>query len=574
MTKTRLPPAIRSNATQVLPTGSEKFDWRQFDSAFTKDESGNVNIVYDAVDKWASEDKKRSRTALIIEGRGTSRVFSYLDLRELSSQWANLFTESGLVQGDRLIIYLPVCLEVYVSALACARLGIIFAPLYSNLNVEEIAERILCIKPRAVVTHPKLADHLPKNAMRSVERVFFVEDPLPAQFSGEVSVRALLESLPKKTQTKWVGWTSPLYIMFTSGSTGPIKAVVHCHRDSVGLLFTAKTALGLDENSILWTDANPGWITGIAYGLFAPLLCGATSLVQTDKFLASSWYRTLERHRVSVLYTTPRTLRRLHISGDDLPRRYDLSSLKHIASLGEHLDPELISWTRQHLGLTPHDTWWMTETGMINIANTISMAIKPGSMGVAVPGIEASVLDHNGDPVPNGVSGELALKVDWPSMMTGLWMDAPRYQEYFKIKGWFLTGDVVTRDDDGYYYHQGRKDDLVKHGNSNIGPYEIERILLLHPAVESAAAISVGKPEGKTLLKAFVSLNDGFSSSSTLKHQLRTFLKGNFSSEIPLADIEVLDELPKTRSGRIARRVLRAKELGMPSGNISELLDE
>jgi acetyl-CoA synthetase len=574
MTETRLPPVVTSGPSQPGPTRQGEFDWRQFDGAFTKDDSGNVNIVYDALDKWASDEKKRSSNALIIEGHGTSKGFSYLELRELSSQWANLFTQSGLVQGDRLLIYLPACFEVYVSALACARLGIIFAPLYSNLNVEEIAERILCIKPRAVVTHPRLADHLPKKAMRSVEKVFFVESPLPGQFSGEVSVRDVLQSLPKKTQTKWFGWTSPLYIMFTSGATGPIKAVVHCHRDAVGLRVTAETVLGLNENSILWTDANPGWITGIAYGLFAPLLCGATSLVQTDKFLASSWYRTLERHRVSVLYTTPRTLRRLQISGDDLPGRYDLSSLKHIASLGEHLDPSLISWTREHLGLTPHDTWWMTETGMINIANTVSMTVKPGSMGTAVPGIEASVLDDDGNPLQTGISGELALKADWPAIMTGLWMDAPRYQEYFRTKGWFRTGDIVTRDYDGYFYHQGRKDDLVKHGNGNIGPYEIERILQLHPGVESAAAISVGKLSGKRLLKAFVSLNDGFSSSNTLKHELKTFLKGSFSSEIPLADIEVLDELPKTRSGRIARRVLRAKELGMPCGNISELLDE
>ena len=323
----------------------------------------------------------------------------------------------------------------------------------------------------------------------------------------------------------------------------------------------------------LWTDADPGWVTGMVYGAFAPWLCGAVSVVQGDTFAASTWYRTLERHRVSTWYTTPRTIARLQEAGDDLPGRYDLSSLQHIATVGENLAPEQFFWTKEALKHSPHDTWWMTETGMICLANFPSMAIKPGSMGKPVPGIEAEVLDENGEPVPDLTMGELALRPGWPSMMTGIWMDPPRYQAYFRYRDWFLTGDMVTKDEDGYYYHQGRNDDIIKLGDRCVGPYEIEQVLLLHPSVAEAAAISLRSIAGKTYVKVFLTPKKGLSGSARLNQEIKAFVKANFSPEIPLKEVVFMEELPKTRSGKLLRRVLRAHEHGLPSGDPTKLME-
>jgi acetyl-CoA synthetase len=339
----------------------------------------------------------------------------------------------------------------------------------------------------------------------------------------------------------------------------------------LGHLMTARYVLNLSERSVLWTDGDPGWIPGTAYGVFAPWLCGATSVIQGDSFSASTWYRTLEKHGVTTWYTTPRTLTRLMQAGDDLPGRYDLSRLEHIATVGETLAPDQFYWAKKVLGHAPHDTWWMTETGMICIANYPSVSIRPGSMGLPVPGVEAAVVDENGEPVQMLTIGELALRTGWPSMMTGLWNDPARYQAYFRFRGWFLTGDMAIMDEDGYLYHHGRNDDLIKVGDQLVGPYEIERITSVHPAVAEAAAISLGAPGAGLTVKVYVTINQGFTPSRRLNHEIKTFVQTNFKGELPLAEIVFLGELPKTRSGKFLRRVLRARELGFPSGDASKL---
>lgn len=254
-----------------------------------------------------------------------------------------------------------------------------------------------------------------------------------------------------------------------------------------------------------------------------------------------------------------------------MPARYDFSHLRHICTVGEKLSPEQFYWSRQVLKRSPHDTWWMTETGMICVANFPSMSIRPGSMGKPVPGVEAAILDDDGEPVTEYTMGELALRPGWPAMMTSLWQDEPRYQEYFRFRGWFLTGDMVTMDEDGYFYHDGRNDDLIKVGQRDTGPYEVEQIIGLHPAVAEAVAISVRSVDGKAMFKGFVRVKDGFTASKRLNLEIKNFVKGNFSPEIPVAEIVFLDELPKTRSGILLRRVLMARELGVPSGDPTQL---
>jgi acetyl-CoA synthetase len=571
MIKARIPPENPEANLKSYTKEYQTFSWSDVRSQFSWHETGNMNIVHEALDRWAEDPARRDRKALVFEKSGKISELTYLQLKEITSQWSNLLTEFGFVAGDRVFIFLPMCVEIYVAMLACARLGVIFSPLFSTLGFDELEFRLQNAAPRGIITHPDMLERLPQHAMSSVEHVFLVEGPNLDYFPNEVVVRGMVEGLPKNSAVRWLKGTAPLYLIYTSGSTGPPKGVVHAHIDMLGHFITGKYVLNLNDQSVLWTDGDPGWITGTVYGLFAPLLCGATAVIQGDQFSASTWYRTLERHKVSVWYTTPRTISRLMEAGDDLPARYDFSNLAHIATVGENLAPDQFYWSKKVLKHSPHDTWWMTETGMICIANFPSMSIKPGSMGKPVPGIEAAVLDEKGEPLPILTMGELALKVGWPSMMTGIWDDTPRYQAYFRFKHWFLTGDMVTRDEDGYFYHQGRNDDLIKVGEKFVGPYEIEHVLSMHPAVSEAVAISVGSATGRTSVKAFVTINKGFHASARLAHEIRAFVKANFPPEIPLAELVFLDELPKTRSGKLLRRVLRVRERGLPSGDPSKL---
>ncbi len=551
----------------------KSFSWSDAEKAFTWRQTGNMNIVHEAIDRWADDPDKRNQKALVFEKYGKVRSYSYLDLKEISCQWANLLVEYGFETGDRLFIFLPSCPEIYFAMLACARLGVLFCPLFSTLSFNELEDRLENAKPRGLLTHPDLAEGLPHEAMAEVKHVFLTEGPLPGLFPGEVLIKGLPDKMSTEFVTKWLSGDTPLYLLYTSGATGPPKGVVHAHHDMVGHLTTAKYVLDLRDDTILWADCEPAWVTGTVYGAFAPWLCGATSVVQGDRFSASTWYRTLERHQISVWYTTPWTIRRLIEAGEDLVGRYDFSHLRHIATAGETLVPELIYWFRRNLNLSPHDTWWMTETGMICLANFPSMDIKPGSMGKPVPGIEAAVVDENGKPLPPLTMGELALKPGWPSMMTDIWLDEERYQAYFRLEGWFLTGDMVIKDEEGYFYHQGRIDDLIKAGVKLIGPYEIEQVLCRHPAVREAAVISKGVKGGEPFLKAFIATNKGFTPSTRLNQEIKAFVRANLSSEILLKEIAFLEEIPKTRSGKMLRRVLRARELGLPIGDILKIKD-
>lgn len=573
MIKATRPP---ENPNAIMASYAETyrdFSWTDMEKEFTWHETGNLNIAHEAVDRWAGQREKRDRKALIFEKAGTVLEFTFLQLREHSSRWANLLIEHGFAVGDRLFIFLPPCPEIYFAMLACARLGVIFSPLFPSLSFDELDVRLQNAKPKGIVTHPDLLERLPEHSMRLVESVFLAEGPKLGSFPGEVPVQSILQELPKRNSVRWVRGGTPLYLIYTSGSTGPPKGVVHAHQDMLGHLMTAQYVLNLTEESILWTDGDPGWVTGTVYGAFAPWLCGATSVIQGDRFAASTWYRTLERHSVSVWYTTPRIISGLMEAGDDLPGRYDFSRLQHIATAGETLSPEQLYWTEKTLRRAPHDTWWMTETGMICLGNFPSMHIKPGSMGRPVPGIEARVLDENGQPLPMMTMGELALRPGWPSMMTGIWHDAARYQGYYRFQDWFLTGDMVTMDEDGYFFHQGRNDDLLKIGDKFVGPYEIEQMLLLHPAIAEAVVISLGSMSGRTCVKGFVTVGSGFTPSARLNHEIKAFVKTNFSPELPLKEIEFMDELPKTRSGKLLRGVLRARKHGLPSRDTERLKD-
>ncbi len=552
------------------------FQWEDVAKEFSWYHSGKVNIIHEAVDRWAQDPTKRNQTAILFEKDNELTRFSYGDLQEKSSQWANFFANYGYKTGDRLFIFAPSCPEAYLAMLGACRLGVIFCHLFFSTGFDEITLRLANAKPRGILTHPDLLERIPPEAKEFVRHIFLTEGPVTKLFPNEIIVDDLPEQMSKTFEPMWFDNSAPLYINYTSGSTGPPKGIVHVHNDMAGILISSRYVLDLREDTILWTDAHPAWVTGTVYGVFGPLLCGATSLIQADEFSASNWYWTLEKHRVSVCYTTPKNLIRLIAAGDNLPTRYDLSHLRHILSVGAPLVPDIFYWVKHNLSLSLHDTYWMTETGMISIANYPSMDIKPGSMGKPLPGIESSVLDENGESLPPMSMGELALKVGWPAMMSDMWQDHERYQSYFRFKDWFLTGDIVIKDDDGYYHHQGRNDDLIKIGGDRvIGPFEIELVLCEHPAVNEAAVISKGAEpgEGISYLKAFITVNPNYTPSIRLNHEINAFIRANVASDVIVKEVVFLDELPKTSSGKLLRRVLQARELGLPGGDALKMKD-
>lgn len=545
----------------------KNFSWDESEKEFTWHETGRMNIVYEAIDRWSEQPDMKDQKALIFEKNKEISTFTYHEIKELSCKWANLFKESGFKKGDRLFIFLPPCPEIYFAFLACCRLGVIFCPIFSSLGYDELEERIMDSKPKGILTHPYLTEKLPVDNVNVLEYIFFTKGPLPGLFSKEVLVEDLLPRMPSDLEPEWVKADTPLFLVYTSGSTGPPKGIVHAHYDMVGYMITARNILDARKNSIVWTDGDPAWITGTVYSTFAVWLCSATSIIQGSPFSASTWYRTLEINRVSIWYTTPLTIMKLMEAGDDLPSRYDLSSIIHIATVGHTLLPDMLYWAKTNLKHSLHDTWWMSETGMICIANFASMDIKPGSMGKPVPGIEAAILDENGEKQPFLTMGELALKAPWPTMMRSIWHDENRYMEYFRFKGWFMTGDMALIDEEGYFYHQGRTDDLIKVGEKLIGPYEIEHILYQHPAVREAAIIAKSSKPSNPILKAFIVINKYFMPSNRLNQEIKAFVKANLSPDIPLNEITFLDKLPRTSSGKLLRRILRVREMGLPGGN-------
>lgn len=573
MIKARVPAQNPQANLTAYQTVWNRFTWDQVRTELTFAPDGRINIVRDAVDRWAALDSMKDRPALVFEKAGRTETLTFADLKEQSCRWANLFREYGLRAGDILYIFLPVCPEIYLAMLACARLGVIFSPLYSTLHYTELEVRLRKAPSKGVLTCLDLLERLPGEVLDPAGHVFLVDGPAPVDSFKAVSVAGRLERMSVDCEPEWLDPSHPLYLLFTSGSTGPPKGVVHAHRDMLGYLMTGRYVLDLTEHDVLWTDADPAWVTGTVYSTFAPWLCGVTTVVQGDPFSASTWYRTLERHRVSVWYTTPRNINWIMAAGEDLPRRYDLDALRHIASVGESLAPELFYWCKKHLGLAPHENWWMTETGMICLANYPSMDIKPGSMGKPMPGVEVAVVDEQGERLPLLTLGELALKVGWPAMMTGIWQDDARYEQYFRLKGWFLTGDMALMDEDGYFYHQGRNDDLIKAGEKLLGPFEIEHVLYRHPAVNEAAVISMSVGSNRPFVKAYVTPYPGVTPSARLGQEIKEFVRANLSSEIPLREVVFVDKLPKTLSGKLLRRVLRARELGLPEGDPTRMQD-
>jgi acetyl-CoA synthetase len=540
--------------------------------------AGGLNIAHEAVDRHVGRTGG-DRVALRFLGRrGESRDFSYLDLRSLTNRFANVLEALGLGPGARVFTLLGRVPELYVTALGTLKHRSVFSPLFSAFGPEPLQARLRLGEACVLVTTSSLYARRVAPLRAALPRLAHVllidadanEEPVP----GASSFWSSMEDAAEEFRIAHTDPEEMALLHFTSGTTGTPKGAVHVHRAVLAHHVTGKLALDLHPEDVFWCTADPGWVTGTSYGIVSPLSNGVTSIVDEADFDAERWYRTLQDQRVTVWYTAPTAVRMLMKAGPDLPRRYDLSALRLIASVGEPLNPEAVVWGQDVLGLPIHDNWWQTETGGIMIANFASSDIRPGSMGRPLPGVEARVVARDaGDAVevlPAGVQGELALRPGWPSMFRGYLNEEERYRRCF-VGGWYLTGDLARVDEDGYFWFVGRSDDVIKSSGHLIGPFEVESALLEHAAVAEAAVIGVPDPVAGEVVKAFVAVRPGFDPSDELRLDVLGFARKRLGAAVAPRSIEFVESVPKNRAGKIMRRVLKARELGLPEGDLSTL---
>ncbi len=532
-----------------------------------------LNIAYEAVDRHAVAEGLGDRVALRwIAKEGSVKNYRYYELAELSNRFANALQALGVGPGERVFTLLGRVPELYVTALGTWKRGAVFCPLFSAFGPAPVKARMLIAEPTVLVTTPRLYQR--KIAPIRAELPFLKHVILAGGDSGGFDFDALTSSAAPNFEIAETDPETLAILHFTSGTTGRPKGAMHVHAAVIAHRATAQFALNLRPEDVFWCTADPGWVTGTSYGIIAPLALGCTMVADEEEFDAERWYQTLEREKVSVWYTAPTAIRMLMRAGTDLARRFDLSALRFISSVGEPLNPEAVVWGEQALGLPIHDNWWQTETGGIMISNFASMDIKPGSMGRPLPGIEAAIIEHSKGRLrivsEPDQQGELALKVGWPSMFRGYLKEEERYRKCF-TDGWYLTGDLAKCDGDGYFWFVGRSDDVIKSAGHLIGPFEVESTLMEHPAIAEAGVIGIPDAVAGEVVKAFVALNPGFGESEELRKELLAHTRKRLGPVVAPREIDFRRVLPKTRSGKIMRRLLKARELGLPEGDVSTL---
>jgi acetyl-CoA synthetase len=556
------------------------FSWDAARARLTGLAGGGLNIAFEAVDRHVAA-RGDQRALRFISRDGARTDLTYRELAQRTARCAGALATLGLRRGDRVYGLAGRMPALYVAALGTLKAGGVFCPLFSAFGPEPIHARLSLGEGRFLVTTPALYEKKVK-ALRArlphLEVVLLVRSPAEARHplpEGTLDFDAALAAASPDTACAATREDEPALLHFTSGTTGTPKGALHCHRAVVQHHVTGLYALDLHEGDIFWCTADPGWVTGTSYGLVSPLTHGVTMVVDEADFEAERWYRLLEEERVTVWYTAPTAVRMLMKQGDALPQRFDLSALRFVASVGEPLNPEAVWWSARVLQRPIHDNWWQTETGGIMVANFRAMDIKPGSMGRPMPGVTAAIVSRDAQGGVWEVSspdtvGELALRPGWPSMFTTYLHEEKRYEKCFS-GGWYLTGDLARRDADGYFWFVGRSDDVIKSSGHLIGPFEVESALVEHRAVAEAAVIGVPDEVAGELVKAFVSLKPGFEDSPALRKELLAHARVALGAAVAPKEVVVLLALPRTRSGKIMRRLLKARELGLPEGDLSTL---
>ena len=508
---------------------------------------------------------------------GRERTYTYDDLRVATNTFGAWLAGLGLKPGERICLFMDRVPELYLGFLAILKMGGIAQPLFSAFGDESLHTRLENAGTAAIITQKKHVLKVRKlmGTLPALRHVIVVDAPASQLKAGEIPLA--LDDLPPVERFDAYPSTAetPSVLHYTSGTTGQPKGAQHVHYSLISQYLTSRVVLDLKPGDIYWCNADPGWVTGTSYGIIGPWACGVTQVVLDAGFQADRWYAFLQKHRVTVWYSAPTAIRLLMREGTDLVRKYDLTSLRHLCSVGEPLNAEAVIWSQEAFGRPFHDTFWQTETGCIVITNLPGMPVRPGSMGKPFPGIEATVLDprtHQPYDAPGRV-GLIALKPGWPSMMRSYWKNPTAYQNKFK-HGWYLCGDRASIDPDGYFWFVGRDDDVINTGGHLVGPFEIESALLEHPAVAESAAVAKPDPINMEVVKAFVTLKRGYEPGGDLELDIMNTIRRKLSPLAMPQEIEFVASLPKTRSGKIVRRILRAREFGEPEGDVSTLMEE
>ncbi|MDQ0231071.1 acetate--CoA ligase [Metabacillus malikii] len=547
------------------------FNWEEAEKNFTWYETGKLNAAYEAIDRHA-ETFRKNKIALYYRDSKRQEKYTYKEMKELSNKAANVIKNTANVEkGDRLFVFMPRTPELYFIVLGAVKLGAIVGPLFEAFMEGAVKDRLEDSEARVIVTTPELVNRIPVDELPHLEHIIIVGEDVDTE--KHIDFLSEMETASKELDIVWVEKTDGLLLHYTSGSTGKPKGVLHIHQAMIQHYQTAKWVLDIKEDDVYWCTADPGWVTGTVYGIFGPWLTGSTNVIVGGRFSPESWYQTIEDYGVTVWYSAPTAFRMLMGAGDDLVNQYDLSSLRHVLSVGEPLNPEVVRWGAKVFNKRIHDTWWMTETGAQLICNYPSMEIKPGSMGKPIPGVQAAIVDEKGQELPPYRMGNLAIKKGWPSMMHTIWNNQEKYDSYFMPGEWYVSGDSAYMDEDGYFWFQGRVDDVIMTSGERVGPFEVESKLIEHPAIAEAGVIGKPDPVRGEIIKAFVALREGYEATDELKEEIRLFVKEGLAAHAAPREIEFRDKLPKTRSGKIMRRVLKAWELDLPTGDLSTMED-
>jgi acetyl-CoA synthetase len=550
----------------------ENFDWKETEKQFTWQQTGLVNLAYEAIDRHAKNDRK-NKIALYYRDDSRNEKYTFKEMKELSNKAGNVLKAFGNVKkGDRVFIFMPRSPELYFAVIGAIKLGAIVGPLFEAFMEGAVKDRLQDSEASVLVTTPELLDRVPVDELPALKHIFVVGQNIHEQ-GIIVDYLGKFAEAGRDLEIEWVEKSDGLILHYTSGSTGTPKGVLHVHEAMVQHYQTAKWVLDLKEDDVYWCTADPGWVTGTSYGIFGPWLTGTSNLIVGGRFSPETWYKMIEEFDVTVWYSAPTAFRMLMGAGDEIVKKFDLTSLRHIVSVGEPLNPEVVKWGLKVFDHRIHDTWWMTETGAQLICNYPSMPIKPGSMGKPIPGVIAAIVDDRGNELPPFRMGNLAIKRGWPSMMHTIWNNSAKYESYFISNDWYVSGDSAYMDYDGYFWFQGRIDDVIMTSGERVGPFEVESKLIEHPAVAEAGVIGKPDPVRGEIIKAFIALRAGFTASEGLKEEIRQFVKKGLAAHAAPREIEFKDKLPKTRSGKIMRRVLKAWELHLPTGDLSTMED-
>ncbi len=580
-----VPRGVRKEIIKKFPVKANVENYESLYSTFTWESAreeisyfagGKVNAAYNAVDRHLHDGRRNKIALYSIDAKNELTKYTFQEIYELSNKVGNALKSLGVKKGDRVFVFLPRVLELYVATIAIAKIGAIAGPLFSAFGPDALRDRLQDSGATVIITNPALKPKLDgiREQLHDLEYVIVVDGDQSALKDRELAWDELVESQSDRLQCEQMDPEDPLYLLYTSGTTGKPKGVVHVHADIIGHHMTSKWVLDLRDDDIYWCTADPGWVTGTVYGIFGPWSNGASVVSYEGRFDADAWYQVIDRMKVTVWYTAPTALRMLMKAGDEVVYNHSLESLRHVLSVGEPLNPEVVRWGMKVYGLPIHDNWWQTETGMQLIANLPCTPIKPGSMGKPLPGVYAAVVDDDGEEIEPGQLGRLVVRPGWPSMLRTVWRNEEKFNEYFRIPGWYFSGDNAWKDEEGYFWFVGRADDVINTAGHRVGPFEVESALVEHPAVAEAGVIGKPDKERGEIIKAFIVLSNGFTASPQLLEEIKEHTKRQLAAHAYPREIEIKDSLPKTRSGKIMRRLLKAWELGLPTGDTSSLEDD